>query len=157
MELSKREYDGKRTCREGSDALTIHAIGEIHELTMAFTATAILQLVEQGMITLNQRAADILHEFDDPYFRTITIFHLLTHTSGLIPNPNVFAEAYPFPHIEWQTTFKGHWLQGILSFPLVNKPGEQHAISNAGYAVLGLIIEKVTNKRFEVVIPGEYP
>ena len=42
--------------------------------------------------------------------------------------------------------------QGILSFPLVNKPGEQHAISNAGYAVLGLIIEKVTNKRFEVVI-----
>ena len=94
--VQARNAIGKRTCREGSDALTIHAIGEIHELTMAFTATAILQLVEQGMITLNQPAADILHELDDPYFRTITIFHLLTHTSGLIPNPNVFAEAYPF-------------------------------------------------------------
>ena len=54
--------------------------------------------------------------------------------------------------MEWHSTFKGHWLQGILSFPLIGNPGEQHVTCNIGYAVLGLIIEKVTNKRFEAVI-----
>ena len=68
--VQARNAIGKRTCREGSDSLTIHAIGEISELTTAFTATAILQLVEeQGIDLVHQPAADILHEFDHPSFQ----------------------------------------------------------------------------------------
>ncbi|NIK75166.1 CubicO group peptidase (beta-lactamase class C family) [Paenibacillus castaneae] len=143
---------GRRTCREGSDELTTRASGNIYEVTMTFTATAILQLVEQGKISLHQPVADLLDEFDNPHFESITVFHLLTQTSGLIANPHIRGESFHFPHFEWQSTFKGHWLQGILSFPLSGKPGERHELSYANYAVLGVIIEKVTGASYETYI-----
>src|SRR5690606_39511001 len=56
-------------------------------ITKVFTAAAILMLIEDGRLYLQQSVADWLPPFDTPLHRPINLWHLLTHTSGLMPDP----------------------------------------------------------------------
>lgn len=141
---------GKLTFKEDSPALPLDAIGDLFEMTMLFTATAVLQLVEKGALELDRPVSSLIPEFDHPYYRSITVFHLLTHTSGLIAHPNAYGEAYTLPHFDWHPYFKGgNWLRAILSGALSCRPGELCAFSTAGYAVLGAVVEAAAGVRFE--------
>jgi serine-type D-Ala-D-Ala carboxypeptidase len=64
----------------GSWPVDLHTIYDIASLTKVFTATAVLRLLEQGVLALHAPAARYLPDFRLP---NVTIFHLLTHTSGL--------------------------------------------------------------------------
>lgn len=55
----------------------------IASITKTFTATAIMQLVEDGYIRLNTPVGEILPQFAEKPFDGITLWHLLTHTSGI--------------------------------------------------------------------------
>jgi CubicO group peptidase (beta-lactamase class C family) len=119
----------------------------IGSLTKQFTATAILQLHEQGLLDVN----DFLSEYipDYPEGDRITLHHLLTHTSGIFNMTNIEdfqAYAYtvePLP-IEEVIEFFKH-------LPLDFDPGSTFSYSNSGYVLLGYIIEKVSGRNY-----GEY-
>lgn len=52
-----------------------------------FTVAAVLQYVERGLLQLHQPVADVIPEFADNGKRAISLYHLLTHTSGITPFP----------------------------------------------------------------------
>ncbi|WP_374702522.1 serine hydrolase domain-containing protein [Bacillus sp. M6-12] len=117
-----------------------------------FTAIAICQLAEKGIISFNMRLKDCL-DTEFPYFNeTVTIHHLLTHTSGI---PDYFDEDVmdDFEEI-WKNTpmylvrktadFLPLFQNGIMKF----SPGEKFHYNNAAFIVLGLIVEKHSGLSF---------
>jgi CubicO group peptidase (beta-lactamase class C family) len=109
-----------------------------------FTAVAILQLVEAGRISLDDRVGKHLPAYPNQAVREdVTIHQLLTHTSGL----GNFWEAHGKAAKE---RFKevSDYLPLFVEQPLAYPPGTGFAYSNAGFLVLGLVIEAVTGQRY---------
>lgn len=109
-----------------------------------FTVVSILQLVESGQLRLDQTVKELLPESQLKNADKITVHHLLNHTSGL---------KSPWDHPKW--SFKKNYAQEeivklIEELPLAfDQPGKQMYYSNAGYTVLGWIIEKKTGLAFD--------
>lgn len=117
-----------------------------------FTAIAICQLVEEGKITFDSKITDYL-DVDFKYFdKTVTIHHLLTHTSGI---PDYFDEEVMKDFEELWINKPMYHIRKLRDFlPLFqNEPmkfhvGELFNYNNAGYILLGLIIEEVSKLEF---------
>ncbi len=118
-------------------------------VTKTFTALAVLQLVEQGKIDIEQRVINYLPEF--PYSPEITIRQLLNHSSG-IPNP------IPLHWIhladEHKSFNRNNFFRQIFikNNKTKSKPNEKYAYSNLGYVLLGQLIEKVSKISYEEYI-----
>jgi CubicO group peptidase (beta-lactamase class C family) len=110
-----------------------------------FTAVAILQLAEQGELTLDDRIVDHLPDYADQEAASqVTIHHLLMHTSGM---GNVFTDEYEqMPKDQLKTP--ADWLPLFIDAGLQFEPGSQFSYSNAGYVVLGLIVERVSGESY---------
>lgn len=149
---------GKLTFHPGSPDLLPDSIRRTYSVTKLVTAVAILRLIDQGKLILNQAVAEILPEFDTPMHREIRVFHLLTHTSGLYPDPGIWFEPYPMPWFERAVQqYQGRlpWLRVVLSGPLAAEPGTEWLYSTAGYAVLGEIISRLAGKPYHRYIEEE--
>jgi CubicO group peptidase (beta-lactamase class C family) len=112
-------------------------------ITKQFTAAAILLLAEQNKLALEDPVKK--HWTNAPAaWDTITIFHLLTHTSGIPNNTNDadFAQWKMHPSTPEQTL--GH----VRDKPLDFKPGERMSYSNSGYVLLGLLIERASSRSY---------
>lgn len=123
---------------------------EIGSITKQFTAMAILMLMEQGKLKLNNPVSKYLVDY--PNGDRITIHNLLTHTSGITrtikQNPwNETVRKKDFEPLEFIDYFK--------SEPMVSEPGELFAYNNFGYIILGVIIEKVSGRTYEEFIETE--
>ena len=111
----------------------------IASISKTFTATAILQLVEAGTLSVEAPVASILAGFPYP---DVTIRHLLSHTSGLPPYNAYLAEtldAHP------DTVFQNAALlsaMGAHPVPLRYPPGTDGNYDNINYLVLALVIEQ---------------
>lgn len=118
-------------------------------ITKQFTATAIMQLVEQGKIKLDAKLSDYLPEYRKDTGSKVTIHHLLTHTSG-IPSytgqPGFFEDVSRNPYKVDE--FVKKYASGDLQF----EPGSKFSYNNSGYFLLGAIIERVTGKPYEQVL-----
>jgi CubicO group peptidase (beta-lactamase class C family) len=117
-------------------------------ISKLFTATAIMQLVERGKIDIHKKLTDYVPDFSmkDPRYKEITIEQMLTHTSG-IPNKNNPHYIDPENDSLALTAFACKLRKEKLSFP----PGVQlsaKTYSNAAYDILGLVIERVTQKTY---------
>jgi CubicO group peptidase (beta-lactamase class C family) len=116
-------------------------------ITKLFTATAVMQLIEQGLLRLDQPIATIIPEFDTNLHRDIQIFHLLTHTSGLDPQPGYFME--PLPIGSWDVRHRfDDWIQAALAGVPRNKPGKEWIYSNSGFSLLGEIIARLSGMSY---------
>ena len=142
---------GKLNYREGSPDLMPDSIRKTYSVTKFFTAVAFMQLIEEGKLYLEQAVSTVLKPFDTPLHRSITVFHLLTHTSGVYPDPGCMMEPYP---TTWFGELRGYddWVTNAISGPLPFKPGEQYAYSSCGYAILGEIIANVSGIPYEQYI-----
>ncbi|MEK3977183.1 serine hydrolase domain-containing protein [Psychrobacillus sp. FSL K6-1267] len=121
-----------------------------------FTAVAVSQLVEAGKLYFDQKLKDCL-SYNFPYFdESITIHHLLTHTSGI---PDYFDEEImedfeelwidkPMYHMRKLEDFLPFFQEGKMKF----NPGERFHYNNAGYILLGLIIEQASGLSFQQYI-----
>lgn len=109
-----------------------------------FTATAVLQLVEKGLLRLNQTVKEVLPELSIRSAEKITIDHLLKHTSGL---------QSPWDHPAWlfkKSYTKQELVKIVEEVPLAfDTPGKEMFYSNSGYYILGWMIEKVTGKPYD--------
>lgn len=118
-------------------------------VTKTFTALAILQLVDKGLLDLDDSAKIHMAEF--PYPEEITIRQLLTHSAG-IPNPNPLA----WIHLdaEHQSFDRDAFFAPIIKKYSKTKsaPNQKFAYSNLGYFLLGQLIENVSGQSYEEYI-----
>ncbi|MFV8341884.1 serine hydrolase [Flavobacterium sp. XS2P39] len=122
---------------------TKHRLGSV---TKQFTAVLIVQLAEQGKLTLDAPIATYLPNYPKASGDKITIHHLLTHASG-IPNYTSFANFEK--DLSINTYSPEAFLKVFADSPLEFTPGEKFAYSNSGYFLLGYILEKVSGKSYE--------
>jgi len=96
------------------------------------TATALLILMEKGMLGLEDKAADYFPEYDAPEKRGITLRHLLTHTAGLPDWADLYSEA----------DTPAAALQRLVNVPLKHPTGTAMVYSDLGYLLLGEIVRR---------------
>ncbi|WMT43573.1 serine hydrolase domain-containing protein [Paenibacillus sp. D2_2] len=152
---------GKLTYHNNSADLQLDSIRQVYSITKAFTSVAIARLVEEGKLYYKQQVCTWIKEFDTDYHRDITLWHLLTHTSGLMPDPGCLQEPYPFPWYGWWVHEKrdksdqwsaSEWIKLILGGRMAARPGEQWNYCTAGYAILGEVIARVSGMSYEQYI-----
>lgn len=125
-------------------ANTPHTKFRLGSITKQFTAMAIMQLYEQGLLKLDDKLSKYIPDY--PNGDKIAIHHLLTHTSGVAYDIN-----------DWKKNkIKPHTLEKLIErfkyTPLDFEPGERYKYSNAGYILLSYIIEKASGKTFDTFL-----
>ena len=116
----------------------------VGSLNKMFTSVAIAQLAQAGKLSYDDTLAKILPDYpNQTAARKITIMELLNHTAGLgdFFKPEFFERPDDFVSLT-------NYLPLFASEPLLFEPGTKWAYSNAGYIVLGLVIEKVSGENY---------
>jgi CubicO group peptidase (beta-lactamase class C family) len=149
--------DGKPVFRQGygvTDLRTLHPINaetnfRLASFTKQFTAMCIMLLVHDGKLRYDEHITEIFPEFP-AYGRHITVRNLLNHTSGLPDYEDILMKQYPktppekIPQILDAGVLKLLEQQSSGEFPA----GAKWEYSNSGYAVLAMIVEKISGKPF---------
>ncbi|WP_226573922.1 serine hydrolase domain-containing protein [Microseira wollei] len=102
-----------------------------------FTATAVMILVEEGKISLDDKINKYFTDAPESW-KNIAVRHLLTHTSGMGDYPKDFDYRADYTEDEFYKKIK--------AAPLAFQPGENWDYSNMGYVTLGILINKVSGK-----------
>lgn len=119
-------------------------IFQIGSITKQYTAVAVLQLVEQGKISLQDSISKFVEDF--PYKgHTITVENLLTHTSGLVDYEVL---DFHIPNAIRIDLSPKQLIDSIAKLPLGFIPGTKYNYSNSNYLLLGYIIERITGKKY---------
>ena len=124
-----------------NDTETKFNIGSMNKM---FTAVAVAQLAERGKLSFDDTISKHLPNYPNKTIsEKVTIHQLLTHTSGLgnYQNEKFFAQ---FDRVKTLADL----LPFFVNEPLIFEPGTKWEYSNAGYVVLGLIIEKVSGQNY---------
>jgi N-acyl-D-amino-acid deacylase len=144
---------------ETGEPVTPNALFGIASLSKSITAATILKLVDEGKLSLDDRAFKLLDYLRPPYgarfdprMNRITIRHLLNHSGGW--NRKISGEPSSF---SWKVARRlrvplpvnaDQLIIYMLGEPLDFDPGTQTQYSNFGYIVLGKIIERVTGQSY---------
>jgi len=114
-------------------------------ISKLFTAVAIMKLIEEKVITIDDKLVEILPElkFDDKRTENITIKNLLNHTSG-IPDINNY---HWDNNNQSDNSLKEYILE--LNLKLDSGPSAAYQYSNLAYDILGYVIEKVSGATFD--------
>lgn len=150
--------DGKVVLRKGYGLANLDLgvpvspdmVFELGSITKQFTAASILLLQERGQIRVEDDITKYLTDYPT-HGETVTIEHLLTHTSGI---PSYTGLPEWLPRVREDMTLQT--LIGLFKDkPLEFKPGEKWAYNNSGYILLGAIVEKVSGKSYEQFVEEE--
>jgi CubicO group peptidase (beta-lactamase class C family) len=148
--------DGRVLFSRGYGATDLRSFGRIDSQTnfrlasvsKQFTAMAVMLLVHDGKLRYDDRLTDVFPDFP-AYGRAISIRHLLNHTSGLqdyedLMSPDGGASPEKIAQI------KDAGVLALLKQQTGTKfaPGTKWEYSNSGYAVLAMVVEKVSGKSF---------
>ena len=119
--------------------ITEKSLMRIGSVSKSFTAFAVLQLVDEGKIQLDDPVVKYVPEvkLDDHRWKEVTIRQLLSHTSG-VPNPIIVAPA--------NNIIAG--VERLHDLKLQSNPGEKYAYSNPNYWILAFLVEKVSGINF---------
>jgi CubicO group peptidase (beta-lactamase class C family) len=116
---------------------------EIGSVTKQFTSAAIIRLMEQGKLSLDDDLSEYL-DFDTRG-RSVSINQLLNHTSGIAS----YTELPAFRSLSIQKYERDSLVRLVEKSPFLFEPGEALIYNNSGYFLLGLIIEKVSGMSYE--------
>ena len=128
---------------------TVYRIGSV---TKQFTSAAIMRLMDQGKLTLD----DTLQKFF-PNFATqgnrVTVRHLLNHTSGI--------KSYTSLGPKWARVIRldlatDSVVALFANEPFDFKPGDSYRYNNSGYFLLGMIVEKLSGKTYGQYLKDEF-
>lgn len=142
--------------------VTPDTIFGVASITKQFTCVGIMQLQEQGLLSVHDSVVKYLPEFRTPnseYTRQITLHHFMTHTAGLPPLPSLrhaMVRSWAGDESVRERLEKmgptepidtGEELMAFiaaLDFEPLGVPGTRFSYSNDAYGLLGLIIERVS-------------
>jgi CubicO group peptidase (beta-lactamase class C family) len=130
-------------------AETVYRIGSV---TKQFTSAAIMRLMEQGKLTLDDTLQKFLPNFPAQGNR-VTVRHLLNHTSGI--------KSYTSLGPKWARVIRQDLATDSLAALFANepydfKPGDAYRYNNSGYFLLGMIIEKLSGKSYAQYLKDEF-
>ena len=131
-------------------SFTVNTPALLGSTTKTFTALAIMRLVEYGKIDLDAPVKKYLPEFklaSGVYENTITIRNLLNHTSGLSD------EGMPFTSLGEKSLEEE--LELLKLCKPITAPGEKFSYFNDNYRILGLVIERVSGKKYGEFLENE--
>lgn len=136
---------GSHASGMAADGDTTYRIGSVSKL---FTDIAIMQMVEEGALDLDEPVSTYLPEFrpQNDFGGEITLRLLMTHASGLVREPplgNYFDASAPALDAT---------VASLNDTTLVYAPGSKVQYSNAGIAVVGRVVEKISGKPFADVL-----
>ncbi|MFZ2055421.1 MAG: serine hydrolase domain-containing protein [Candidatus Aminicenantales bacterium] len=118
--------------------VTAESIFQSGSVGKQFTATAVMMLVEEGRVGLDDKITKYFPEAPESWNK-ITVRHLLTHTSGI--------KDYTSKDFDYRRDYTEADLEKIaLTLPFDFAPGEKWNYSNSGYMLLGFLIHRVTGK-----------
>ncbi len=126
------------------------SIFRIASVTKQFTAAAIMRLAEQDTLSLDD---DITKYVDYPtHSKTVTIRHLLTHTSGI----KNYTDVPGFFETTTRDLSPEKVLDPVRNLPFDFEPGTKWAYSNTNYHLLGMIIERVSGVPYAKYLQDEF-
>lgn len=130
--------------KENGRRMTTETGFDIGSIVKPITKAAIVKLESEGKLSLTDRLSGHFDNVpsDKPQ---ITLQHIVDHTAGF---PDIFGDDYAPATRDWV-------VEKTFSADLISKPGESFHYSNAGYSVLGAIIEKVSAKPYERYVYDE--
>src|SRR5579863_882698 len=135
-----RKAYGERSLEPRREPMTLDTIFDIASLTKVVATTpAVMQLVEQGKIRLNDPVAKYLPEFAQSGKEDITIRQLLTHYSGLEPD------------LDLKTPWEGKDTAYKMAFAEApaDPPGSRFVYSDINFIVLGALVERVSGEALD--------
>jgi D-alanyl-D-alanine carboxypeptidase len=128
---------------------TEDTVYQLASVTKTFTATAIMMLVEEGKLRLDDKVTKHLSDLPKAW-EAVTVYHLLNHTSGIKSYTNV-ENFFKMSRKD----YSHHEILGLVTNePLEFVPGEKWNYSNSGFFLLGMLIEKVTGKTYGEFLEG---
>jgi D-alanyl-D-alanine carboxypeptidase len=133
------------TDQESGTAATPRSVMQTGSLTKQFTSALILRLAERGALTLDDRIDKYVPELDLGGV-TITLRHLLTHTSGV----------KSLPVNRYASITREQAIKSINGQPLEFTPGSKFSYSNDGYRLLGYAIESITGRSYTDLVQSEF-
>lgn len=149
--------DGKKEVMTADHKIKIASIGK------TFTATAVLQLVEEGYLDLDDTIdqfldnptvnLDSLHIYEGiAYGRKITVKQLLNHSSGIadyMEDPRFIPDVLEYPKKEWNPSkILEKYYEYQTNEKAICRPGEGFNYSDVNYVLLAMIIEQVTGETY---------
>ncbi len=135
-----RKAYGSRSLEPRREPMTLDTIFDLASLTKVIvTTTAVMQLVEQGKVRLNDPVAKYLPEFAQNGKADITVRQLLTHYSGLEPD------------LDLKTAWEGKETAYRMAFAETpqDAPGSKFAYSDINFIVLGALVERVSGETLD--------
>jgi CubicO group peptidase (beta-lactamase class C family) len=140
---------------ESRKRMSTNSIFDIRSMTKPITAIGIMILMEEGKLALNDSVEKYLPEFKNSAFKDdkgsphpITIRQLLTHTNGLPLYRLPISQEIPIKRHQTLVEYVNFLSQQTPEF----KPGTQHRYASGGFAILGRIIEVVSESTFDQFI-----
>ena len=116
----------------------------IGSVTKQFTAVAIMQLYENGLLNLDDTLDKYISDY--PKGDKVTIHHLLTHTSGIFNHTSI-------DDFSKNIMRNNHGVEDLIkefkNLPYDFEPGTKYSYSNSAFILLGYIIEKISKKSYK--------
>ena len=119
----------------------------INSCTKSFTGVAVMQLVEEGKVSLDAPISKYLDDLPVAW-QPVTVIQLLTHVSGL---PDLLRALNPANHGFVKNDTEEELWKRVKALPLDFPPGEQFSYNQTNYALLAKIITRFSGKPFETV------
>jgi D-alanyl-D-alanine carboxypeptidase len=141
--------DIKRKC-----PLTRNSLLLIGSITKIYTATLIMNEVEEGRISLDDK---IEKWISASWSKDVSLRMLLNHTSGIpsyTASPFFLISAFTFRNRSWTTE---QITKYFITTQLLFKPGSMYRYSNSNYVLLGIILEKTTGKKYAQFLKEKFP
>lgn len=128
-------------------AVTTDTVFQIGSITKVYTATLVMQLVDEGLVALDEPIKHFLPELrlgDADATEQITVRQLLAHTSGL--------EGDHFEDYGRGDEAIARYVASCAELPQLFEPGRMMSYSNAGWVILGRLVEVLRDKPFRVAM-----
>ena len=136
---------------EAARAPTTATIYEIGSNTKQFTSAAIMKLVEQGRVKLDDDLSKYVPEFP-LHGRHVSIRQLLTHTSGI----HDYTSSPEWPKTWGQVLSPDAIIKFVAADTFDFAPGTAYRYDNTGYVLLGMVIEKASGQKYAKYIDAQF-
>lgn len=126
---------------------TVYRIGSV---TKQFTAAGIMQLVEEGSVSLDDPITDYLADFPTQG-HSVTVRHLLNHTSGIKSYTGMGPAFWSQARLDLSDA---ELVELFAAEPFDFEPGEEYLYNNSAYFLLGMILEEITGTPYRAWVEG---
>jgi CubicO group peptidase (beta-lactamase class C family) len=135
--------------------ITTNDVFHIGSCTKSMTATLAAMLIDEGKLRWDTTIAEVFPELKatmDPQYDNVTVEQLLTHRGGVPGDPPSAAWSEAWKQEGTPMEQRRRFIEAVLSEPPAATPGTKMIYSNQGYAIVGVMLEKVTGTPWETLI-----